>query len=132
MVLDWYKEYWVYQTHQINYSIANVTEDKRSTIVTLERKGIMPMPVEMTVTFKNGDRTTYYAPLRVMRGEKPAPADRDADWVQVEDWTWTNRVFTIEVPEKMKKIDKIELDVNHQVMDVDREDDVRELTQTGS
>jgi hypothetical protein len=130
MVLDWYKEYWVYQTHSIDYEVVEVTEDKKSTIVTLERNGEMPMPVELTVTLTNGDITTYYAPLRIMRGAKPAP--EGVDWVQLPDWPWTNPTYNIEVPEKLKKIEKIELDVHHKVMDVDRENDFKQLSETGS
>ena len=130
MVLDWYKEYWVYQTHTIDYEIADIGEEKKSTLVTLRRRGTMPMPVEMTVTLSNGDQTTYYAPLRIMRGAKQAP--EGSDWVQLDDWPWTNPTYTIEVPEKLKKIEKIELDVNRHVMDVNRENDVQQLSQTGS
>ena len=122
MVLDWYKEYWINQTHSINYSIGDISEAGKGTQVVLERKTPMPMPLEVKVTQKNGKETTYYMPLRIMRGAKPAP--EGVKWEQLDAWTWTNPSYTLEIPVKLSKIEQIEIDPDHKMMDIDRTNDV--------
>ena len=98
--LDWYKEYWVYGTDYADYAIADV-EDVDSTGTTridLERVGRMPMPLEVTVSLKDGSEQYYYIAPQILRGEKPQPAYA-ADWTVLPDWGWTdpNYSFTIEL-----------------------------------
>ena len=123
MVLDWYHEYWVNQTHNIDYAIGEVDGKGKRTNVTLIREGVMPMPSELKVTLTNGEETIYYIPLRMMRGAKPAPDG--VNWVQIEDWPWTNPELTIELPVKKEDIATLELDPSQKVMDVNRENDVK-------
>lgn len=122
MVLDWYKEYWVNQTHSINYALGEVSEAGNKTQIVLERQATMPMPIEIKVTLKNGKETMYYMPLRIMRGGKPAP--EGVKWEELDAWPWTNPTYTFKIPVKLDKIEQIEIDPDHKMMDIDRTNDV--------
>jgi peptidase M1-like protein len=122
MVLDWYKEYWINQTHSIDYALGNVSEMSKGTRIVLERNGHMPMPIEVKVTRTNGKEITYYIPLRIMRGAKPAP--KGVKWEEVDAWPWTNTTYTFEIPIKLNTIEQIEIDPEHKMMDIDRTNDV--------
>jgi len=122
MVLDWYKEYWVNQTHSINYALGEVSEAGNKTQIVLERQSTMPMPIEIKVTLKNGKETMYYMPLRIMRAGKPAPDG--VKWEELDAWPWTNPTYTFQIPVKLDKIEQIEIDPDHKMMDIDRTNDV--------
>ena len=80
---------------------------------------------DLWVTMDNGDVTTYYIPLVLMRGSKPA--DEDAgEWIEMAPWPWTNPEYVLEIPVKAKKIISIEIDPNNKIADVDRSNDIVE------
>ena len=54
--LDWYKEYWVYTTKSIDYGIDSLWEENGISKIRLRRIGQMPMPVDLELTFKDGDK----------------------------------------------------------------------------
>ena len=123
--LDWYKEYWVYTTKSIDYSVKSfrVGEDKKSSIISLERIGEMPMPIDVVVTLKNGDKITCNIPLQMMRGEKKETL-KDGKLIYQKDWPWVNKNYEFELPVRSKKIVKIEIDPSVRMMDVDRGNNV--------
>lgn len=56
MKLDWYKEYWVNSVKTIDYSIDSLWEEGGKTKVRLNRIGLMPMPIDLQFTFKDGSK----------------------------------------------------------------------------
>ena len=72
MELDWYKEYWMYTTKTINYSIDSLWEEGGKTNIRIKRIGELPMPVDVQLTFKDGSQEMHYMPLNLMYGIKPA------------------------------------------------------------
>ena len=114
--LDWYFDYFVNTTHTIDYSIQEVNTSKDVTLVTLERVGVMPMPQDLTVTFKDGTTMEYHIPLVIMRGNRPLAENE----VLSPDWPWTNPLYMIEIQTQGKRISKIEIDANLLQADVDR------------
>ena len=123
--LDWYKEYLVNTTQTIDYGIKEVEKGKgRETVVTLERVGRVPMPTELTVTYKDGSQEIFYAPLRIMRGEKPA--EPGTPRTVLPDWPWTHPDYTVVIPAKLKKIVQLELDASGRMSDINRENNIWE------
>ena len=115
--LDWYFEYWVHSTKTIDYGIKSVEEGpKKTTLVTLEKKGLMPMPLDIVVHYKDGRRETYNIPLRIMRGRK-----KEAGLIHAEDWPWTHPKYTLKLPVQQKEIKSIHIDPTERMADVDRE-----------
>jgi len=119
--LDWFKEYFVYTTRLPNYGIGEVKAGKRkTTLVSLTNSGEMPMPLDVTVTLKNGDLEYYTIPLRIMRGAKKM--DGNVEWTTAADWPWTNPTYELELPIAMKRISSIEIDASGRMLDTDRDD----------
>lgn len=123
ITLDWYHDYWVNTTHTIDYEIHSVTPgSKDSTKITLKRLQRMPMPMDVWVTLKNGDRKLYYIPLGIMRGEKPN--DFDVERTTLPDWSWTHDEYTFDIDLPFKKIKKIEIDASGWMADIDRKNNI--------
>lgn len=123
ITLDWYHDYWINSTHTIDYEIHEVTpSSKDSSKIVLKRLQRMPMPVDLWVTTKNGDRQLYYIPLDIMRGEKPN--DFDVERTILPDWPWTHPEYTLEIGVPFNKIKKIEMDASGWMADIDRKNNV--------
>jgi hypothetical protein len=45
---------------------------RRNSRIRLKRIGLMPMPVDLQLTFKDGSSQMFYIPLNLMYGEKPS------------------------------------------------------------
>ena len=117
--LDWYKEYFVNTTQQIDYAIAGVNELDGKTNVILNRIGGMPMPLDVVVKYVDGTSETFYIPLRIMRGEKPAQ-DNKKRTIEA-DWKWTHPYYQFVVPTTKTNITSIEIDPSKMMADVNRE-----------
>jgi aminopeptidase N len=115
--LDWYFDYFVNTTHTIDYAIASVNTNTKYSIITLEKVGVMPMPQDLKVTFKDGTSSTYHIPLVIMRGNRKMNKGE----VIAADWPWTNPTYTIEIPTFGKRISTITLDPMLLQADVNRE-----------
>lgn len=110
MELDWFKEYMVNTTYLIDYGIKSVEADgKKKTKISLERVSEFPMPMDIVVTYKNGDQELFNIPLRIMRGEKKSDG-LGMDIHVMEDWPWTHPTYEFSIDAKFKKIVKVEID----------------------
>lgn len=126
MELDWYFQQWVNTTRTIDYGIKSVIDTKDTTFVTLERKGLMPMPIEVEVTYQDGHKVQYYAPLKIMRGEKPQE-DKDIERIVLEDWPWTHPEYVMAIPKRSSPITYMEIDPSQRMADVDRDNNSVDL-----
>jgi len=126
MKLDWYKEYWVNSTKTIDYKIDSLWEEGGKTKVRLYRVGLMPMPVDVLLTFKDGAREMHYIPLNLMYGEK-ANEDPSVPFKVYEPWKWTHSVYTIETNRKLADFTQVEIDPSQRLADVDRKNNKLEL-----
>lgn len=117
--LDWYYDYFVNTTHTIDYSIESVEEDDKSTSVSLQRIGKMPMPMDIYVTMTDGSKRIYYVPLAMMRGEKPNESDLER--VVLPDWYWTHPSYTFKIDAPLSEIKSIQIDESGLLADVDAE-----------
>nr|WP_057938216.1 M1 family metallopeptidase [Algoriphagus resistens] len=118
--LDWYKEYFVYTTKTIDYGIKEVKAEGEGTEITLERIGLMPMPIDLVITYKDGTSEMVYLPLEIMRGEK-VPEAGAASRVISQDWPWTNMTKTIRINKKYDSIKSIEIDPSKRLADINQE-----------
>lgn len=108
--LDWYLMDWTQTTNQIDYSIKEVN----GTMITLERLGLMPMPIDLQVTYADGSTDLFYIPLQMMRGEKPT----EKSTTLLKDWAWAYPTYELMLPNK-KKVSKIEIDPSGHMADVE-------------
>ena len=118
--LDWFKEYWVYTTKQIDYAIDKVTESGSNTKVSLKKVGLMPMPLDIMVIYNDGSKEQFYVPLDIMRGEKPNEYPK-IKRTTLLDWTWTYTAYEFEIAAPKSKIAKIIIDESRRLADVNRD-----------
>ncbi len=115
--LDWYKEYWVNTIHTIDYGVQSFEKmKKKRTKVILEKVGVMPMPIDLVVTYKDGTKEIFNIPLRIMRGEKAQ--ETKMKQTLAEDWPWTHPTYELIIPTKLKNIKSFEIDPSKRIADV--------------
>ena len=118
MELDWYLTDWTQTTNTIDYGIKAVEADGNTTKITMKRIGLMPMPIDVLVIYKDGTQETFYAPLTMMRGEKDNPYPNLKRTV-LEDWPWTNPTYGFTVGHLLEDIKGIVIDPSQLMADVD-------------
>jgi len=120
--LDWYLNDWTRTTATIDYGIKEVTEaDENSTKVTLERQKLMPMPLDITVRYSNGEEEMIYVPLQLMRWEKPADHE---NWTVANDWAWAHPTYELKIDKPLSEIESIEIDESQLMADVNRDNNL--------
>ncbi|RKR14830.1 peptidase M1-like protein [Maribacter vaceletii] len=117
--LDWYLTDWTQTTNTIDYGVKKVIEEGENTKVTLERIGLMPMPQEVLVTYKDGTKETFYTALRMMRGEK-----NKINATILTDWPWAFSTYDFVIEKPIHTIQSIVLDSSQLMADVDRSNNV--------
>jgi hypothetical protein len=126
MKLDWYKEYWIYSTKTIDYSIDSLWEENGKTNIRIKDIGLMPMPIDLQLTFKDGTKEMHYVPLDLMYGEKPAENDSIPRKVY-DPWHWTSPTYTIQTERRLTDITIAEIDPSQRMADIDRKNNRLEL-----
>jgi hypothetical protein len=120
MELDWYLMDWTQTTNTIDYAIKEVAADGEKTKISLERIGLMPMPMDILVVYNDGTQETFYAPLRMMRGEKENPFPQLKRTV-LNDWPWTNPSYGFTIDRPLEDIKAIMIDPSLLMADVNQE-----------
>ena len=123
--LDWYLTDWTQTTNTIDYGIKNIVSEKEKTTVTIERIGLMPMPIDLKVTYEDGTTGNFYIPLQMMRTNKPNPRLGES-WTVLPDWAWAYPNYSF-VLKKDKKIKSIVIDASGLMADVNLENNTYDL-----
>lgn len=118
--LDWYKEYFVNTTKTINYGIKEVKPNGDHTEITLERIGLMPMPIDLVITYKDGTSELIYLPLVMMRGEKAVEKGMP-ERIHTEAWPWTNVTKTLVLTKEFETIKSVVIDPSKRMADLEQE-----------
>ncbi len=115
--LDWYKEYFVNTTKTIDYGVKSVKPMGEQTEITLERIGLMPMPLDVVITYVDGTSELVYLPMVIMRGEKPAEKGMPAR-VLTAAWPWTNLTKAFMLQKNINTIKSVEIDPSKRMADL--------------
>lgn len=125
--LKWYMNYFVNTTKHIDYGIRNLVEDATGgTLVSLERVGEFPMPVDLLVTYKDGKKELFYIPLNETLGGKPVE-DKSVPRQQLDAWPWVYPIYTLKIPHPTAEIATIEIDPSNRLADVERKNNRLDL-----
>jgi len=124
--LDWYLTDWTQTTNTIDYGIKEVKENGDKTIVTLERIGRMPMPIDVLVEYTDGTFESFYIPLRMMSFEKENPNPAIKRTV-LDDWAWAYPTYELNISKNRTTIKKITIDPSKLMADVKQEDNSYEI-----
>ena len=103
--------YWVSSTKVIDYAVSAIDGQK----ITLERKGSMPMPIDILVTYEDGSSEWFNIPLKMMYGTKPTSAK------VLETWSWVNPIYTLTTD---KIVSVVQIDPKTLMADIDRENNI--------
>lgn len=110
--LDWYLTDFTQTTNTIDYGIKSV----EGNTITLERIGLMPMPIDLTVTYIDGTTEDFYIPLQMMRGEKPTNA------TIIKDWAWAYPTYTFKTTKPVKSVN---IDPKEMMADINKENNIK-------
>ena len=108
--LEWYLNDWTRTVNTIDYSV-----DYNNNEVVLKRIGLIPMPLEVEVSFTNGEKQLYYVPLDLMRGIKKG---LDNDVVVGPVWGWANPLYRFKINSKTP-VSSVLIDPSGLLADVD-------------
>ena len=117
--LDWYLMDFMQTTNVIDYSIKNVETRKDATVVTLERLGLMPMPIDLFVTYVDGTQELFYIPLQMMRGEKNKQVPTRKRTI-AKDWAWAYPTYELSIPSD-KKVQSMVIDPSQRMADINQD-----------
>jgi len=123
MELDWYLTDWTQTTNTIDYGITDVVADSGKTTISLVRNGLMPMPLDIMVVYKDDTKETFYAPLRMMHGEKDNPYPQINRTV-LKDWPWAFPSYDFTIDKPIESIKAVVIDPSRLMADVKQEDNV--------
>jgi len=120
ITLQWYKEYWVNTTKTIDYKIGNINTDSITgkPMISIDRIGKMPMPIDVLITYKDGTQELHYIPLSLMFGNKPS--ENNTTRVIEKEWLWTHPTYSFFINKKINDIKSIEIDPTQRLADVNR------------
>jgi len=124
--LDWYKEYWCNTTKTIDYGIDSLWEEGGVSKIRLLRKGKMPMPVDLQLTFKDGSTEMHYIPLNLMYDSK-APENKDEKREAHEVWRWTHPTYIVEFKKRLTDLKKVEIDPTKRLADIDQRNNLLQI-----
>lgn len=123
--LDWYKEYWVNGTRTIDYAFDSLWEEGGKSLIRVKRVGLMPMPVDLQLTFRDGSSEIHYIPLDLMYGAKPV---EDTIKRKVYPaWKWTSETYVIESDRRIGDIVLAEIDPSQRMADTERQNNKLKL-----
>ena len=114
--LEWYLNDWTRTAEKIDYAVTYL-EGK----VVLERKGLIPMPIELVVTFRDETKKHYYIPTDLMRGFKK---ELSSNFEKLPSWGWASPFYTFPL---QKEVIKIEIDPSGLLADVDLKNNLYKL-----
>ncbi|SDC08178.1 M1 family metallopeptidase [Niabella drilacis] len=117
--LDWYRDYWIYTTRTIDYAIDSLWEDGGKTRIRLRNDGLMPMPVDFLITFRDSSGEMHNIPLDLMYNAKP-PENAAIKWKVDSPWPWTRKYYTVETDHRLTDIITAEIDPSQRMADVNR------------
>ena len=117
--LDWYKEFWISTTKTIHYGIDSLWEEGGVSKIRLRNVGLMPMPIDVQLTFRDSTTELHYIPLDLMFGSKPKE-DSSLNRKDYPAWAWTNPTYIIETKRKLDDLKIFEIDPSQRMADIER------------
>ena len=86
----------------------------------------MPMPIDLQLTFKDGNTEMINVPLNLMFGAKPNEY-KTQQRVVAEEWKWTHPTYVVETKRRLIDLKAVEIDPSKRMADVDRKNNLLEL-----
>lgn len=123
--LDWYLTDWTQTINTIDYGIKSVSQEDKTSKVVLERIGLMPMPIDILVSYKDGSQEAFYIPLQMMRADK-TNLNKEVNRTVLKDWAWANPNYEFEI-KTTKNIKSVTIDPSKLMADINPDDNIFEV-----
>ena len=123
--LQWLKEYWVNSTKTIDYGLNDIQAGNNTAIISIQRLGKLPMPIEVLITYKDGTTELHYMPLDLMLGAKGA--EGSVNRIVHKDWQWVAPTYTFETSKPLSALKSIEIDPSYRMPDLNRSNNKLEI-----
>ena len=110
--LNWFFDQWLETTKNIDYSIKSVHYENDKAKIKLARKGLMQMPIDLMVTYKDGTKENYYIPNTFFK--------KQTDAITLPMWYGWDRLhpsYSFEINTN-KKIASIKIDPTNRLADI--------------
>lgn len=121
MELNWYLEDFAESTKTIDYGIKDVSKTNNGLEVTLERIGMIAMPIDLYVRYEDNSLELIHIPLRMMHGVKEN--EMNIERTVLEEWTWAHPTYQFNL-ERDKAIQSMVIDATGRMADIDWENNV--------
>ena len=72
--------------------IPSIEENENEILVSVNRIGKMPMPIEIEVLYEDSSKKIFYIPLSIMRGDKTHDSSK-LEYKLLDDWEWVNNTY---------------------------------------
>ena len=123
--LQWLKEYWVNSTKTIDYGLNDIQAGNNTAIMSIQRLGKLPMPIEVLITYKDGTTELHYMPLDLMLGAKGA--EGSVNRIVHKSWQWVAPTYTFETSKPLSALKSIEIDPSYRMPDLNRSNNKLEI-----
>jgi hypothetical protein len=107
----------------VDVAIRSVVVHEDSTLITLERVGKLPLPVDVQITDATGNVTDHHIPQVVTQGHRPLAEGETGH----ATWPWTHPTYTLALPRSLPGC-TVEVDAAKLTADADRSNNRVELS----
>ena len=123
--LQWLKEYWMNSTKTIDYGLNDIQAGNNTAIISIQRLGKLPIPVEVLITYKDGSKELHYMPLDLMLAEKSK--EGTVERIVHPAWQWVAPSYTFETSKPLSALKSIEIDPSYRMPDLNRSNNKLEI-----
>ncbi|MCX6211385.1 MAG: M1 family metallopeptidase [Bacteroidetes bacterium] len=123
--LQWLKEYWVNSTKTIDYGLNDIQAENNTAIISIQRYGKMPAPIEVLITYKDGSTELHYIPLDLMLSNKVPETTQNR--IVHPEWKWVQPTYTFETTKPINALKTIEIDPSQRMPDINRSNNKLEI-----
>ena len=123
--LEWFKEYWMNSTKTIDYGLNDIQATATGAIISIQRIGKMPAPLEVLVNYKDGTSELHYIPLDLMLANKVE--EGKVKRIVHPECKWVQPTYTFETTKPLSALKSIEIDPSYRLPDVNRNNNKLEI-----
>ncbi len=123
--LQWFKEYFMNSTKTVDYGLNDIQVGDKGAIISIQREGKMPMPIEVLVTYKDGSSELHYMPLDLMLAGKKV--EGVGTRIDHPEWQWVQPTYTFETTKPLSALKSIEIDPSYRMPDINRSNNKLEI-----
>ena len=123
--LQWFKEYFMNSIKTVDYGLNDIQVGEKGAVISIQREGKMPMPIEVLVTYKDGSSEHHYIPLDLMLASKKPESKMTR--IDHPEWKWAQPTYTFETLKPLSQLKSIEIDPSQRMPDINRNNNKLEI-----